>query len=683
MANEIFHCFSDINNEAKMATMPLQHLYAIPVRGVTVRHCGNAIHLQYPAGVQCDVIFRSNNEGDVALPLLHTAKIEYYVAHNAEQPVRIRARARGAGWLGSHAEMHEYFELPVAELTTIVTDASTFRLCQDTLMADHLRWDWRSASPGEVIIYGIRLHEITATEFFSPHVDRYGQPVATSWSGKVGNDAELVADGLTPLPTPLAASRDCFGGWLDGQQFEAGALFRLEAEDSRWWLVTPDGNPFLSFGPACVGTVTATRVSGREEIFADLPPYLGEFRNCWTSEWKDRPADIELFPQYAYACGQDVVNFYRANIIKKYGQPWRERWAEETAARLQSWGMNTLANWSDLEYACGGDIPYLIPADRVCPLDFTGLLADPHDTIFPLRQTPDVFHADFLDRVVSAFTQLTQYVDDKFLLGYFVQNEETWCLWNSPFALPTHWESRRLFFAKLIDKYRTIEQLNIAWGTGFRSFAHLAHYRREVNPPGLSEVGTDDCDSFMRRYTARYFSAIRAALQAADPNHLFWGCRFLALRPHQAILDGCSPYIDILSINWYIWHHQTLADVPSFLTGWYEAVKRPIVISEYSFDLTDARLLGGRWLSPDAAVRAQLSHDFTQACFDLPFVRGCHWFQYIDEMVTGRDLDGERQGFGLVDITDRPHTELVSALREVGRNMYTRHGSDIGCCGQE
>ena len=38
---------------------------------------------------------------------------------------------------------------------------------------------------------------------------------------------------------------DRFGGWT-GKRFKATGFFRLE-KDERWWLVTPEGNAFLSF----------------------------------------------------------------------------------------------------------------------------------------------------------------------------------------------------------------------------------------------------------------------------------------------------------------------------------------------------------------------------------------------------------------------------------------------------
>ena len=42
------------------------------------------------------------------------------------------------------------------------------------------------------------------------------------------------------------AERDQYGGWT-GKKFEATGFFRVE-KDERWWLVTPEGNAFLSFG---------------------------------------------------------------------------------------------------------------------------------------------------------------------------------------------------------------------------------------------------------------------------------------------------------------------------------------------------------------------------------------------------------------------------------------------------
>ena len=655
--------------------LAIQFVYAIPVRGATVRHGGDRIDISYPAGAACDIVFRSNIEGDIALPIARIGAVSFRVRSRGGAPLSLRIRVRGAGWLGAHTELFQQATLPANGETALVLDSRKFRLCQRELNADHLRWDWTADAPGEITLLGIELHELTAEQFFAPGVDRYGQHQDGAWPEKVRDEADLRADASSPSPPPLPG-RDAFGGWGDGPRFRNTGFFRLEQAGQQWWLVTPEGAPYLSFGPTCVSTGAAnTLVQGREHLFAELPPRDGAYADAWISRPGRRAADPELYPERAYGTGDEVVSFYTANLIRKYGRDWRARWAEETVARLRSWGMNTLANWSDVDFARRVRMPYVLQADREAVPDFSGLMRGPDAGPFPLHQTPDAFHPQFSPRIRSAFSALASYADDPCLLGYFVQNEEAWCAWKSPFALPLHWESRRVFIDGLREGYGTIEKLNAAWSARYRSFAELGAYQNEENPPGLTAQGVADCDAFLRRFADRYFGEVRAALQQADPHHLFWGCRFLALPPHPAVLQGAAPHMDIVSVNWYLWHKQSVADVEPFLGEWHRLTAKPLAITEYSFDLTDERMLAGRFLSPSRDRRAAQSRQFTESCLALPFVLGCHWFQFIDEMLTGRDLDGERQGLGLVDVADRPHAELVSALQTAAEGMYRRHGT--------
>lgn len=45
-------------------------------------------------------------------------------------------------------------------------------------------------------------------------------------------------------------------------------------------------------------------------------------------------------------------------------------------------------------------------------------------------------------------------------------------------------------------------------------------------------------------------------------------------------------------------------------------------------------------------------------------VVGAHWFQYADQPVTGRTLDGENSHTGLVGITDIPFETFTRAVTE-------------------
>ncbi|MEL6108731.1 MAG: hypothetical protein AAFU85_22215, partial [Planctomycetota bacterium] len=62
----------------------------------------------------------------------------------------------------------------------------------------------------------------------------------------VGAVASLTGIAATRTRAATGRELDPFGGWT-GRTFEATGYFRVEKAD-RWWLVTPQGNAFLSFG---------------------------------------------------------------------------------------------------------------------------------------------------------------------------------------------------------------------------------------------------------------------------------------------------------------------------------------------------------------------------------------------------------------------------------------------------
>src|SRR5216684_618398 len=54
---------------------------------------------------------------------------------------------------------------------------------------------------------------------------------------------------------------------------------------------------------------------------------------------------------------------------------------------------------------------------------------------------------------------------------------------------------------------------------------------------------------------------------------------------------------------------------------------------------------------------------YLRAVADNPDFVGAHWFQYIDEPLTGRTLDGENAHIGFVTVADLPYQDLVAAAR--------------------
>ena len=69
--------------------------------------------------------------------------------------------------------------------------------------------------------------------------------------------------------------------------------------------------------------------------------------------------------------------------------------------------------------------------------------------------------------------------------------------------------------------------------------------------------------------------------------------------------------------------------------------------------------------------RAPAYANFLKQAVSEPSIVGVHWFQYLDQPVTGRLLDGENGHFGLVGITDVPFQGFVDGVRKA--NLQTIH----------
>ncbi len=176
-----------------------------------------------------------------------------------------------------------------------------------------------------------------------PVLDRYGQRLRGDWPTKIRCDQDLERrkdeERAWMLAHPTPAGRDRFGGWLGGPRFAAGGFFRVERDSrGRWWYVTPDGNPFWSFGVCCVNPGDLTVVTGREHLFAELPPRQGPLAGAWGTavigDIINRP-DLE------------AVSFPKRNILAKWGG--LDAWYEHNLQRISSLGMNTVACWSAAE----------------------------------------------------------------------------------------------------------------------------------------------------------------------------------------------------------------------------------------------------------------------------------------------------------------------------------------------
>ncbi|MGI5869007.1 MAG: hypothetical protein ACOX9C_06165 [Kiritimatiellia bacterium] len=161
----------------------------------------------------------------------------------------------------------------------------------------------------------------------------------------------------------------------------------------------------------------------------------------------------------------------------------------------------------------------------------------------------------------------------------------------------------------------------------------------------------------------KYFSIVSAEVKTALPNHLYLGCRFAW--GGEEVWRAASRHCDVVSFNFY--ERQPSKDLPA------GSVDKPLIVGEFHFGALDrGPINSGCVRTFDQNERAQCFQGYVNACLDHPRFVGCHWFQYSDQALTGRNNDGESYQCGFVSVCDVPYPELVKACRETAAKMYPR-----------
>jgi hypothetical protein len=183
--------------------------------------------------------------------------------------------------------------------------------------------------------------------------------------------------GFTPQAEP-ALSR--FGGWKV-KQHQATGFFRTEKIAERWWIIDPEGYPYLDRSVVDVKMGNSDR--------------------------------------------------QQAALAKQFGSP--EAWIAETSQLLRANGFTGAGCWSDAELIRSQKTP-LVYTVNISPMQGfrevhrqraggkyrnAGWQGYEHDLVM-------VFDPGFEQAANKAAEQLAKYRDDPYLLGYFTDNELPW-----------------------------------------------------------------------------------------------------------------------------------------------------------------------------------------------------------------------------------------------------------------
>jgi len=493
--------------------------------------------------------------------------------------------------------------------------------------------------------------EVLDASTFLPFIDKFGQYTHKDWPGKTHSAEDLIAYGQAEerdIEThPGPQDRNAYGGWERGPQLEATGFFRVQKHQGKWWLVDPAGRLFWSHGIDCVGTGNATPISNREAYFTDLPAEGSPFARFYGSgRWAPHGYYKDHTPYRTY-------DFSRANLLRKYGKDFEQLFAERTHRRFRSWGINTIANWSDESIYLMRKTPY------TATIGFDSRRLEGSEGYW--GKFYDVFDASFRQQLRKRLArEKDRTANDPWCIGYFVHNELSWGDGTSlavvALASPAAQPAKKVFIEDLKAKYETIAKLNDAWGTDHASWQALLQSRATPD----RQKALADLHAFYDKTARTYFETIRDELRKVAPHHLYLGCRFAWVNDIAA--RAAADFCDVVSYNRYAYSVEDLK-LP-------DDIDMPLIIGEFHFGALDRGMFHtGLRKAKDQEDRAEKYADYVRGALRNPHIVGTHWFQYKDQATTGRG-DGENYQIGFIDICDTPYPEIVAKAREVGYSMY-------------
>jgi hypothetical protein len=342
------------------------------------------------------------------------------------------------------------------------------------------------------------------------------------------------------------------------------------------------------------------RIQGREDYFRALPP-------------------VDPAPQGR----RPRTGFYTWNLKRRHGDTWETKWPDLLLRRLESWGLNTIGNWSDPQLWNAGKKAYQVNL-RGWGME-TGFMG-----------MPDVYSEEWAKTVdKAAAEQCAPRKNDPWLLGYFIANEPPW-------------PGRESLIVDLI-----LERPPSA-------------IQREAKAFLAAGDTPERRKQFIYRAYEKYLEVINAAIKRHDPNHLNLGLRFGGGVPPREMLLASKSF-DVYSMNVY-----STAVNRNVMEEIYAAIGRPIIVGEFHFGVPGRGLAPGLVQVRDQAERGVAYRYYVEQAAAFPAFIGASWFQWVDQPSTGR-MDGENYNIGLVEVTDRPYTELIEAMKTTHRRLYDVH----------
>jgi len=427
-------------------------------------------------------------------------------------------------------------------------------------------------------------------------------------------------------------------------EFDATGFFRTEHDGKRWWLVTPEGNAFLSLG-------------------------INHYHANWWAQDYNRDHWIEEF-----------------GAEKVYDDAWVRGWYSRLARDLEYLGLNTIGIHTSPPLT-GGMVTDVAPyVARYAPVDIPHYKDDTGPENFP-----DVFSREF-DAICDACARelARPRAHDPLVLGYAMTDcpiftdldaaERGMTVYGSPRReLPT-WPrvlrnagpdapGKQAYVAAMRAAYHgSIASFNGTYGTNFSSWDALlaaVNWRPRTDYGNAREIR--DNTTFLRECVDVYYRKAKEALRRYDPNHLFFGDKLNGNTDTiDAVLDVTSRHTDLVFYQFYGRYDEQAA----MMDRWTDRVGIPFLNGDSTFSVPcDVMPSPYGPHAKSQTERAAWLREFVESAFARPDFVGWHICGVLDTWKTMAGKDA-KQHSGLMTATGEFYPEIAAALQDLSARLY-------------
>ncbi|MES2775614.1 MAG: hypothetical protein V4722_15670 [Bacteroidota bacterium] len=434
------------------------------------------------------------------------------------------------------------------------------------------------------------------------------QARANALSTKWGTYTAKTIDRLPGFSYTQDPATTDYGGWKINQTRATG-YFRVEKQQDRWWIVDPEGYPFIHRGVA------------------------------------------------VFRAGASALQ--KTALAEKYGS--EQNWLAQESSLLKDNGFNGTGAWSNVDLLRTAAKP-LVYTVIVSPM---GAFKGKDVKKYPGGVYPEgsfgwqgyrydlamVFDPEFDDFVERAIAPIAKYASDKNLLGYFTDNELPW----KNDALDRHLK----FLAPTEPGYIAAKAWLDARKGSTASLADVTDADRLAFTGFYFETYIKKVAAAVRKYDPNHlYLGCRFNQEKEELSN-------------PEIFKVAGKYMDIISINHYrkwepvpsiMQNWTTWSGKPFMITEWYtkgEDSKLP-------------NNSGAGWNVPTQAERGYFYQNFTIELLKSKACVGWHWFTYQDNdpLDLKTDPSNRDSNKGIVNSQFVPYAPLLSNMKTLNSHVY-------------